>query len=775
MTTRSSSHLHRQAGPAQATSFVGRRRELAEARRILGRSRLLTITGTGGAGKSRLAHEIAMTRRRAFPDGASIVDLTSIGDPRQVPHAVAQTRGLSGANTYRLAEELAQALAGTRCLLVLDNCDRLLDAVADLVLTLLQAAAGVSIVVTSRRLLRIGGESVLPIHGLSVPFDRQMLPPNEVTQHDAIRLFAERAAAASPDFEINAANIADVAKLCHELDGIPLEIELAATRIRALSVRQLVQRLDDRLRLLSVGQRAGANRHRNLRNLVETSAELCSPDELTLWSRLSVFEGSFDLNAAEVICSGCGIVRFNVLDLLFELVDKSIVVPQRCGASERYRLPTTLRQYGRERLIESGAEAVFLRRHRDFYEERARNAEAAWTSPNQVEWFSRLRDDHHNLCAAIEFSLSTPEEASRALELAATLQNYWIAASRLEEGSRFLSRALTACPSTAAARTNGLRAATIVALLHADLEGAIPLLERFRTLAHQHGEPSAHAYVAHCSGLVSLYRGDYQQARILLQQALAGHQATRDLGGTMSCLVALAALAALVGQHASATAYSKECETISTICGERFYRSYAVWAQSTEALCRADWHKATELAREGIRLNRHFNDWQGLVLCTKVLADAAYAVNDPDETTRFLDIYHGAMSQMAMKSTPALARRPASAGRESQRPAGRSFDEYAALALNEPEKHSRQTVSAAENHSTLTQRELQVAELVSRGMSNKQIAAALVISQRTAESHLEHILVKLGFSKRTQIGTWFVSNHEDPPASGLRQSRWDVA
>jgi predicted ATPase len=311
--------------PIDVTSFVGRRRELSQARRLLGDVRLLTLTGAGGVGKTRLALRLAAEVRRTFPDGVWLADLAPLQDRELVPQTVMAALGLQDYSTRRPADTLLEYLADKRLLLVLDNCEHLPDACAVLAAKLLSQAEGLRILATSRQLLNVDGEQVLEVPPLSVPDSDWLSAATSLIEYEAVRLFAERAAAVVPGFAITAGNGAVVARLCQELDGIPLAIELAAVRLRVLSAEQILDRLDDRFRLLTKGSRAALERHQTLRAAIEWSYDLCSPQEQILWARLSVFSGGFDLRAVERTCVDEDIALQDVFELVTGLVDKSVL------------------------------------------------------------------------------------------------------------------------------------------------------------------------------------------------------------------------------------------------------------------------------------------------------------------------------------------------------------------------------------------------------------------------------------------------------------------
>ena len=350
MATTKSAASVRGALPAELTSFVGRRRELSETRRLLASSRMLTLTGVGGVGKTRLALRMAAEVRRTFPDGVWFVELAALHDAQLVPHTVANTLELRQVSADP-AGDLAAYLERRRLLVVLDNCEHLTDACAMLASKLLAAAPGLRILATSRHVLGVEGEQILAVPPLSTRTAR--VEAGDAAHYESVRLFLDRAAAVAPDFEVGDGNRDAVVELCRRLDGIPLAIELAAVWLRTLSPVQILDRLEDRFRLLTSG-RSAAPRHQALDATVGWSYELCSPAEQLLWARLSVFSGGFDLEAAEEVCSGEGIPTADVLNLIASLVNKSIVIRIQATSHTTawYQMLETIRQYGEERLAD---------------------------------------------------------------------------------------------------------------------------------------------------------------------------------------------------------------------------------------------------------------------------------------------------------------------------------------------------------------------------------------------------------------------------------------
>lgn len=480
--------------PAVFSTFVGRRRNIAEIRRRLETARLVTLTGVGGVGKTRLAMEAAASMSKGFPDGVWLVDLAPVRDPSAVPGATATALGVPDLGPAPVGDRLAGHLAARRTLVVLDNCEHLADACARLTQSLLSAAPGLRVLATSRVSLGLTGECVLTVPPLSVP-------------DEAVELVRDRAAAVRPSFRITEVNREVVTRLCERLDGLPLAIELAAIRLRTLTVEQLVDRLEDRFGLLTAGSSTAKPHQRTLRALIDWSHELCSPAEQLLWRRLSVFAGGFDLEAAEDVCCGDGLPRGEILDRLDRLVAQSVVLASEDESRPQYRMLETIREYGRGRLAESGEERRLLRRHRDFFRALAESSASAWYGPGQEESLARLRAQHGNLRLALEYDGVEAGDAQAALVLVAALRFHWCADGFLGEGRDRIERALTAAPEPTAARAGALWAGAWAALLQGDHRTADRWLTEADELGERLGDPVIRAYVRGLRGTSALFLG----------------------------------------------------------------------------------------------------------------------------------------------------------------------------------------------------------------------------------------------------------------------------
>jgi predicted ATPase/DNA-binding CsgD family transcriptional regulator len=751
--------------PIDVTSFVGRRRELSEARRLLGDARLLTLTGAGGVGKTRLALRLAAEVRRTFPDGVRLADLAPLQDRELVPQAVIAALGLPDHATRLPVDTLLEYLAGKRLLLVLDNCEHLADACAVLATKLLSQAAGLRILATSRQLLNVEGEQVLEVPPLSVP-DPDWLPAGgPLIEYEAVRLFAERAAAVVPDFAITAGNGAVVARLCQGVDGIPLAIELAAVRLRVLSAEQILERLDDRYRLLTGGRRTALERHQTLRAAIEWSYDLCSPQEQILWRRLSVFSGGFDLEAVEQTCADEDIAQEDVFGLVTSLVDKSVLAREEHGSRVRYRLLETIRQYGQTRLTESGQEKPLRRKHRDYYHYLALRADAAVMSSRQTEWLQRLRPDLPNMRVALDFCLTEPGQVQAGLQVASALQYYWLFYGLLREARQWLTRALELDPRPTVIRSKALSAAAFILLLQGDMDAALALRDEGNALARQLDDGRALAHATHICGMAAWAQGDLHDAILLLTEALERARTDGDdPTETFIDLLFLAMTTALLGDGRSA-ARSAETLAAAQSAGAEWSIAWGKWALGLHHFVEGDNRLAAGLFQDALRLHRTFSNQWGYAWCTEALAWTAATDEQYERASQLLGATEatlrtiggmGGFKLFAAGHERCEAQLRHALGDDAyataaQRGTDLSLDRAVAYALGEQATTPSPAPSLTRALGVLTRRERQVAELIAQGLSNKEIAARLVISPRTVEGHIEHILTKLGFTSRTQI------------------------
>ncbi len=781
----------RQAGnlPAEVTTFVDRRRDLAEVEQLLASVRLVTLTGVGGVGKSRLALRIAARRRRGFRDGAWLVELAAVRDADLVAHTVAEALLLGEQSGRPPLDMLADFLRDRQLCIVLDNCEHLPEACAELVHVLLRAAPELKILATSRQSLGVVGEHVWPVPPLPAPDPDQSGQRRTGESSAALELFADRAAARS-GFTMTPENQRDAARVCYLLDGIPLGIELAAVWLRTLALPQLAARLDDRFGLLTRGDPAVLPRHQTLRAAVEWSYDLCSAPERLLWARTSVFAGGLDLAAAEAVCAGGELAADAVFPALDGLVDKSVLLREERDGRVRFRLLETLREYGLERLREADEEPALRRRHRDYYRQLAEHLDAQWYGPDQLDWLSRLHAEHANLRTALEYCVTQPGEARVGLRMAADLWFYWLPCGQLREGRYWLDRALAADPGPSRERAGALAVNGYLAFFQEDTAVGEAMLVQARPLARQVDAASSYARATMVLGVAATNRMEVTRATELIAEAMAGFAALvePDSMEPFAKLNVALFLASTVDPVRGVEHCAEQCRS-SEARGELWALSWAHLglAQAEGLLGRLG--EATYHARQALRGKWLFRDAVGILTAIERLALVTSAADDHEQAAVLL----GAARQCFQYFGLPVFEVPRTAGPRGaceaktrnalgdaayelayRRGTGFSLEEAIAFALGEEPANSepakdepaaRAWATASELPTALTERERQVAELVADGLSNRHIAARLLIAQRTAESHVEHILTKLGFSSRAQIATWITEQKRSTPAN----------
>jgi non-specific serine/threonine protein kinase len=765
--------------PRQLTSFIGREKEIAEVKRLLSTACLVTLTGTGGAGKSRLALQIGADLLDKYPDGVWFVELAPLSDPTLVAKAVASALDVPEQPGRPLDETLVDALRSKALLLLLDNCEHLLAACRDLTASLLRKCSQVRILVTSREGLGVPGETLWRVPSLSVPKDiRHLPPPEELILSDAVHLFVDRAMATLPDFTITSENGPAVAQICQRLDGIPLAIELAAVRVKVLAVEQIAARLDDRFRLLTGGSPTLLARHQTLRATLDWSFGLLSDPERTVLRRLSVFAGGWTLEAAEAVCAGDGIEVSDILDLLTQLVDKSLVVAETQRGEARYRLLETLRQYGRDRLQESGEAVKVRRHHRDWYLKLAEQAEPKLRGPEQMPWLERLESEHDNLRAALDWS-ATEEDAEGAMRLAGALEWFWyIRGHWSEERKRMEETVSRANEAPGFALAKVLIGATRLYRMQGEhaRAAAISLAERGLVLCRDLGARESTAELKIHLGIISLYQGDYGKAGALIEEGIT---LCREYGYKWLASAGLANIGCVArarGDYAAAKTFTEESLVLAKDVGDRFRIAYSLRYLGILALREADYDRAAAFYRESLVLCGEMGLRWIASDCLAGLSEIACHKGRFERAARLFAAEH------LLRETLGLRRLPfdqaaydhcftaTRAALESSAFAA-AWAEGRAMTLDLAIEYAREPIeavplktagmeelTAGKQADLLTPREREVAALIARGLTNRQIASRLVITERTADTHVQHILNKLNVNSRAQIAAWAVEH-----------------
>ncbi|HET7730563.1 MAG TPA: tetratricopeptide repeat protein [Usitatibacter sp.] len=554
--------------PQQVTSFVGRAREQAAALALLAKHRLVTIAGMGGMGKSRLALQVAAEIVQELPDGVWLVELAALRDPFRVAQALASVLGVAEDGRSSLQEALARHVKDRTMLIVLDNCEHLLTACAELARALLAAGGGLRILATSREPLQIPGEAVLGLSTLPVPGPRVAGDLEAVRGYDSVRLFIERASAAHAQFRLDADNAVAIAAICHRLEGIPLAIELAAARVRTLPVQQIASRLNDRLRLLASGDPTSSPRQRTLDALIDWSHDLLSEEERRIFAQLAVFAGGWTVEAAERVCMPRSAAGLTVLEVLGHLVEKSLVAMDDEG--QRYRMLETVREYAQERLQSSGQAADTARRHFDFYLELADRARMEMVGPRQAQWLAVLDAELENILAAHRWVDRVPERARDGLRLVSHMKVYWITRGVLELGGGVTLEALArqGAQDRDDPRSRALFDAGQIAYFMERHQAARTLLEESLAIARELGDDRKAAAVLQPLGMTALALGDPAGARRCLTEALAIAEANADKRGVATAANVLGQLHRMEAAHAEAAALYEKTVAISRELGD---------------------------------------------------------------------------------------------------------------------------------------------------------------------------------------------------------------
>jgi predicted ATPase len=550
--------------PYQLTSFIGREQEIAQLKELVTTNRLVTLTGAGGAGKTRLSLEVATQVVESYPDGVWLVELASLSDPGLVLQTLARVLGLIEQPGKRLIDTITDHLASKRSLLVLDNAEHLLDACVQLIDRILRCSSEVVMLVTSRQRLGLAGERTFRVPSLTVPDRTTQLAPERLSSYEGVRLFVERAQLLRPDFEVTASNGSAVGSVCYQLDGIPLAIELAAPRLAAMSVEELSQRLDHRFALLTGGSRTALPRHRTLRSTIDWSYDLLTDVEQAMLRRVAVFAGGWTLAAAEHVCTGDGIEESDTIGLLTSLADKNLILTEEHEGTTRYRMLETIRQYALDRLRESGEEARWRNRHFAWVLALAEESFEPLVGPDQRPWLNRMARELDNFRAALRWAIE--QKLADALRMAPNLFRWWVRRAHVTEARESFSRLLDVIPRDRAK------------------------LDRGRALS--------------AVGNLAMFQGDYDQAEPLFRESLALYRELDDARRSANVQTNLALLALARGRYADAEALLVECATLARAIDDAHLLAVNLGNLAIVVHARGDGDKAATLYEESLTLAR---------------------------------------------------------------------------------------------------------------------------------------------------------------------------
>ncbi|MBI5029156.1 MAG: tetratricopeptide repeat protein [Chloroflexi bacterium] len=794
--------------PLQLTSFIGREREIAEIKRLLDTTRLLTLTGSGGAGKTRLAVQVASQLTEHYDYGTWFVDLAPLNDSTLVPQAIASVFDLHESTDTPLTAVLTNYLRSKNLLLVLDNCEHLIEACAQIADTLLRGCPNLSILATSREPLSIAGESTFRVPSLSLP-DSPNATIELLRQFEAIRLFIERASAADHDFKMTNQNAATVAQICQRLDGMPLAIELAAVRVRSLAVDQIAARLANRFSLLTGGSRSAPTRQQTLCGAIDWSYDLLSEQERELFQRLAVFAGGWTLEAVEQVCDR----SFTVVDTLRSLVDKSLVVVEQKDSDLRYRFLETVRQYAHEKLVESGAAQAVRNRHLNYFIDLAEKSE--WSllgGVDQIKSLQRWEMEHDNLRTALAWSVEN-NETEAGLRLAATVRWFWLARSHFSEGREWLQKFMKRNGSVSPlVRAKALEAATWIESFVGNYVDARQLGEECLALYRQVNNKIGIAWALGVLGNMARDTADYSRARALYEESLA---LGREIGNDLVVIWALGFLGDVIflqGNYAEARQLYDESLAIGKKIGDRwsrvafleslaeiaqffqhdYERAAALYNESLTlgrklgetlnvsasliglgdiALSQDDYKQAAAFYTQSLRMNWERANKRGLAECLGGFARLALATGQGERLAR-LDGAAKAMRELigagtyhfrGAENAKTTAKARAQLGEATFKKAweeGRkmTLEQAIEFTLSDPVSESAIPI-APHDPNALTTREVEVLRLVAHGLSDAEVAEKLVISVRTVNTHLSSIYGKLGVKSRS-AATRYALDHK---------------
>jgi predicted ATPase/DNA-binding CsgD family transcriptional regulator len=750
--------------PEEATSFVGRRRELADLKRKLSSARLVSLVGPGGVGKTRLAIRAAAEVSRGFSGGAWLVELADVRDPALVGNAVMAAMDLRDQAAAAPSVVLAAYLEEKQLLLVVDNCEHLLEPAAQLLSELIRVAPGLRVIATSREPLTAPGEHVMPVPPLELPTAHAERP--DVRHSEAVMLFLERAEAASGTFKLTAENQAAVADLCRRLDGLPLAIELAAVRTRVLSVQQILERLGDRFTVLSGGGRAALPRHQTLETAIDWSHDLLTAEERTLLRRLCVFAGRFTLEDVAAVCMPPNLPPARALDLTSSLVEKSLVLKEDVGGAGCYRLHETMREYAGRKLGEAGENGDLELRCTEYYVATcaAMALQARFRLPAWLAWMDLEID---NIRSVLRRCLVS-SDSRNGISLATSLSWYWITRATTE-GVRWLDELLASGPGDPATLGWSWFIRGFLAVLQGDWAAAMPPLERAVTASRDAENPVQLAHSYSMFSIAANMAGDRASALRMLDEAASIAGEIDDVPTKVGVLQARSLNAIFEADFGALRAAATEGASLSREVGDLYALHMMNVNLGAAALSLGELDESKARYEEALRIAYQIDDrigqyylLAGLAFHATVAGQSKVAAQllGASETIRLgagatvMAVLAPILTQAEDAATAALG----SSKYDAEFSAGKRLSRESAVGLALGETHA---AAASRNGGSgggmLAKREADVARLIADGLSNKQIGARLFISERTVDSHVRSILNKLGFSSRAQIARWIAS------------------
>jgi non-specific serine/threonine protein kinase len=739
--------------------LVGREHEIAEIARLVKDNRLVTLVGSGGVGKTRLAIEEAAAVAPRFADGVDLVDLSGIPDPALLWATVARAIGVEERADADLAQRLTRVLQPQNRLLILDNCEQLLAGTAVLATQLLSCSPRLWILVTSREGLSVPGEVIWRVPSLAFPWPGHQPSLNEMEEFGAVALFADRARSARPSLVIRTADIAALCSICFRLDGIPLALELAAARVSALSIREIADRLDDRFTLLSRTVGAPA-RHQTLRASVEWSHQLLSQAEQALFRRLAVFSGGWSLSAAEEVGADPTVAPGQAARLLAALVDKSLVQAEESTTGTRYRLLEAVKAFAHEQLVASDELEKTQARHGTYFANVGQQVSSRLHVPDQNLWASCLDQDQANLRAARQWCAADPARAVHGLRMAAGLWEYWLIRGQIERGADWLEDAIQRAPGPPETRAAAVAGLALFTSLRGEFQRGGELFAASIALYEQTDDRPGRARTLAILGNWRANHGDREGSAEALDRAMRLAELAQDPYSAAYAQLMAAMAASSLNDRALARAHAAQGVALFTELGDR---RGACYARCVLADCLSGEGAPAEslaILRTCLGVFEELQDRWGLLMSTTSAALTRAALGDWRQTAFALGVADSLSERIGGQPFPAVqaaidaiaAKTGAELGpsaappREAGKAVGRGDLIAVALGLAPEEAPP----CPLQQELPLTRREHEVTELIAEGLTNRQIAERLFIAQRTVDTHVGHILAKLGCSNRSQ-------------------------
>lgn len=745
--------------PVDVTSLVGRRSETVEVRKLMGRSRIVTLTGPGGVGKTRLALHVARRSAASFPAGVWFISLAEVPRPELVIPTIMSVLEFGPG----LKRELAEQIGDRRLLLVLDNCEHLTESCAEVATALLSACPGLSLLATSRESLRIAGETVFAVRALSVPRPGEEDRSGGGGRRDAVSLFIERAQLANPDLIIDAETERSVVELCRRLDGLPLAIELSAAATRVLPIEALNAQAAHPLTQVAHGLRSAPTRHQSLRATIACSYDLCSASAQRLWERMSVLRGATSIEVVQDVCGDESLTADDIVDALVELTEKSVLEFD----GSRYRMLETIRCFGADGLAASGQEAATRAAHLRSVAALADDLEQSWLVGDQERAVRRVREEWANVRAALDHCLVDPTSAGTGLRITRQLFGFWLTSLPMREGRTWLTRFLAVETDPSEDWISVLWVAGLLTTLDGDVTAAERLLRQGVELSRDMGDQANLAHSLQGLGFCYVLRGLHDDAIEVLEEAVDLERSLPGPNPHLSRALTTQGIALCAAERATAaTEVLEEARSVQSESGDNFMGSWSDAFLGLATCLDGQLDRAEDLLRMVLERKLALGDALGVSLTLEFLAWVALEKSEPERGAWLL----GASDAVAQQVGPHLvgfarllqwhadygARAMKALGTRAfesalRRSLGLSVPEMVAHALGMEDRETPPADDVASDDVPLTRRERQIALLVAEGKTNKEIAAELVIAHRTVDSHVENILVKLDFSSRAQI------------------------